>query len=45
MKNQFRLFIRETGVYPENLGIPEVSNGFDMALPPLPFGIDRKSVV
>ncbi len=39
MKNQLRLFIRETGVYPEKLGIPEVSNGFDMALPPLPSGM------
>lgn len=39
MKNQFRLFIREAGGYPESLVIPEVSNGFDMTLPPLPFGM------
>lgn len=39
MKNQFRLFIRETGGYPGNLVIPEVSNGFDVTLPPLPFGM------
>ena len=39
MRNQFRLFIRETGGYPGNLVIPEVSNGFDVTLPPLPFGM------
>lgn len=39
MKNQFRLFIREAGGYPKSLVIPEVSNGFDVSLPPLPFGM------
>lgn len=39
MDNQFRLFIRETGGYPDSLAIPEVSNGFDVTLPPLPFGM------
>ena len=39
MKNQFRLFIRESGGYPDNLAIPEVSNGFDVALPPLSSGM------
>lgn len=39
MKNQFRLFIREAGGYPGSLVIPEVSNGFDVTLPPLPFGM------
>lgn len=39
MGNGFRLFIRDTGACPANLMIPEVSNGFDVKLPPLPFGM------
>lgn len=39
MENRFHLFIREAGGYPDNLEIPEVSNGFDAALPPLPSGM------
>lgn len=39
MSNQFRLFIREAGGYPDSLKIPEVSNGFDETLPPLPSGM------
>lgn len=39
MQNEFRLFIRAAGVYPDGLAIPEVSDGFDETLPPLPFGL------
>ena len=39
MSNRFRLFIREAGGYPDRLKIPEVSNGFDETLPPLPSGM------
>lgn len=39
MSNRFRLFIREAGGYPDSLKIPEVSNGFDETLPPLPSGM------
>ena len=39
VENPLRLFIRETGGYPGSLVIPEVSNGFDVTLPSLPFGM------
>lgn len=39
MENQFRMFIRAAGGYPDSLAIPEVSDGFDETLPSLPFGL------